>query len=509
MAQVIVGLDVGARTVRAARLRVGFRQVELEKLVAAPLGDEAWPAIRDACQGADLVFSALPGDQITVRELDFPKAAARKLDHDVLAVQLDGKIPFDVADVIFAHRVADRVGDLLKLLVVAAPRARLETHLAELRTRGLDPHEIAPGPLAIAELARRISPDDTVAFVDVGHQRTDIAIVEKGRFRRARTCSFGGADVTRAMARAFGVPPATADDWKQTARYLVAGDLSGLSGNQHQAAAAVRTATDLLVREIRQTLAAHTLGGGAPVGRVVLCGGGSKLQGLDEYLSSELGLAVVPLEPPAALAGAGGADVVAGAKAIALALAGTAPRGERINLRQGALAVEGKTNVGLGLLVYAVAAVVLIMCAWGFSAYARHAALVRTRDAQIVELERQSQRLLGQPITSFAVLEEKIAQAAEKRDSTSPIPERDAFDVVEQISKRIPQSINHEIDLLDIRSGRIQLKGRVDQRRDADEIQKALSAWDECFTNVPTPQTTPAVRDKRLQYTMDIETRCP
>jgi type IV pilus assembly protein PilM len=509
MAQVIVGLDVGARTVRAARLRVGFRQVELEKLVAAPLGDEAWPAIREACLGADLVFSALPGDQLTVRELDFPKAAARRLDHDVLSVQLDGKIPFDVDDVVFAHRVAEQVGELLKLLVVAAPRARIEAHLAELDSRGLSPHEIAPGPLVLAELARRTHPDETVAFVDVGHQRTDIAIVERGRFRRARTCSFGGADVTRAMAKAFGVPPTTADEWKQTARYLVTGDLSGLSGSQLQAATAVRAATDLLVREIRQTLAAHTLGGGTPVGRVVLCGGGSKLEGLDEYLSSELGVAVAPLQTPAALGGASGYDVVAGAKAISLALAGTTPRGDRINLRQGSLAVEGKTNVGLGLLVYAVAAVVLIMFAWGFSAYARHAALVRTRDAQLSELERSSQRLLGEPITSFAVLEEKIAQAAEKRDSSSPIPERDAFDVVEQISKRIPQSINHEIDVLDIRSGRIQLKGRVDQRRDADEIQKALSGWDECFTNVPTPQTTPAIRDKRLQYTMDIETRCP
>jgi hypothetical protein len=113
------------------------------------------------------------------------------------------------------------------------------------------------------------------------------------------------------------------------------------------------------------------------------------------------------------------------------------------------------------------------------------------------------------PLQNFDALKAMISEAAETRGGASPIPERDAFDVVEQISKRIPQTINHEIDVLDIRSGRIQLKGRVDQRRDADEIQKALSAWDECFTSVPTPQTTPAVRDKRLQYTIDIETRCP
>jgi hypothetical protein len=149
------------------------------------------------------------------------------------------------------------------------------------------------------------------------------------------------------------------------------------------------------------------------------------------------------------------------------------------------------------------------MSTWGFSALARRTSLEREREAQIVELETTSKRLLGQPVESFAKLRSLISQAAEKQGPSSVIPERDAFDVVEQISKRIPQSINHEIDVLDIRSGRVQLKGRVDKRLDADEIQKALSGWNECFVKVPVPQTTPAVRDKRLQYTMDIETRCP
>jgi general secretion pathway protein L len=509
MAQVIVGLDVGAYAVHAARLSVGVRRVELERLVIKRLDDDPWPAVREAAQGADLVFSTLPGDQLTIREIDFPKAAARRLDRSVLSVQLDGKIPFDVDDVVFAHRVAEQAGDLLKLMVVAAPRARVEAHLAELAAAGLHPREVSPGPVVLSELARRAHPEETVAIVDVGHQRTDIAITERGRFRRARTCSFGSGDVTRAMAKAFGVPGATAEEWKSNARYLVSGDLSSLSGEQYQAASAVRAATDLLVREIRQTLAAHTLGGGTPVGRVVLCGAGSKLQGLDEYLASELGVGVSHFQAPAAIVNAAGQDVVTGAKAIALALGGIAPRGDRINLRQGDLAFEGEANAGRGLLVYAVAAVALIMVAWGFSAFARHTALVRARDAQIAELERSSQELIGMPLQNFTVLEEMIAQAAETRDGASPIPERDAFDIVEQISKRIPQTINHEIDVLDIRSGRIQLKGRVDQRRDADEIQKALSTWDECFVEVPVPQTTPAVRDKRLQYTMDIETRCP
>jgi hypothetical protein len=195
--------------------------------------------------------------------------------------------------------------------------------------------------------------------------------------------------------------------------------------------------------------------------------------------------------------------------ALALALAATMPRGDRVNLRVGDLAWEGEANAGRGLMLYAVAAVVLIMLTWGFSAFARHTALTRQQEAQYEELSSASKQLLGQEVLSFSSLRQLMTTAAEKQAGPTPIPTRDAFDVVEEISRRIPAKINHEIDSLDIRSGRIQLTGLVDQRRDADEIQEALSGWSECFVNVPVPRTTPAVRDKRLQYTMDIETRCP
>lgn len=507
MAQVIVGLDVGSRTVRVARLRVGFRSAEVEKVAAFSVDEDPWPEVLEFVKGADLVYTALPGDTISLRQLEFPKAAAKRLDQ-ILPIELDGELPFDMEEMVLGFRTERHEADRVEVLVAATARERVEDLLGRLGEVGINPREVAAAPVVLAELGRRVFPTEAVAMVDVGHRLTDIAIVERGEFKRARTSSFGGEDVSKALGRAFGVPEATAEEWKTSARYLVEGDLSALTDEQRRAAEAVRRAVGRLSREIRQTLAAHSLGGGEPVGRVLLCGAGAKLAGFDEFLSSELGMMVEFFALPPALGGAD-QDAVGGAKALALALSGTVGRGQRINLRQGELAFEGEVKVGRGLIVYALLAVVVVMVFWGFSAVARHAALEREREVQHQELATLSKQIVGHELDDFGLLQQLMVEAAEKQGSSSPIPENDAFDVVEELSKRIPASIEHEIDSLDIRSGRVQLKGRVTKRSEADEIREALSQWEECFLKVPAPRTTPAVRDKRLQYTMDIESRCP
>jgi type IV pilus assembly protein PilM len=509
MAQIIVGLDVGSRNVRAVRLRAGFRTMELEEVVARGVDEDPWPAIREMAQGADVVFTAVPGDQVSFRKLELPRAASKRLEQ-VIPFELDGEVPFEIDSLVMHHRVLGQTSDRLDVLAVAASHAKVAAHLATLSEHGLNPREVVPAPLALAELARLAAPAGHVAVLDIGHASTDITVARSGELVAARTISFGGRDVTAALARVFEAPEAVAQEWLRTEQYLYDGDLGDVQGEGRLAVEAVCGAVDTLVRAVKQTLAARELETGATVERLVLCGGTSRLSGLPEYLSSRLGLPVERFSVPAtAMGGATDVDVLGGGKALALAVHGAAPRGRRLNLRQGDLAFEGEVRAGKGILLYAVAALVLIMFAWGFSAYARRVSLRSENEAQTQSLATQSKRLLGKQLGNFDELELLIGRAAKTKAGESPIPQLDAFDVVEQISKLIPEKINHEIDTLDIRGGRVQIQGRVDQRRDADEIEAALSRWDDCFVKVQVTRTTPAVRDNRLQYTMDIETRCP
>jgi len=509
MAQVVVGLDVGSYAIRVARLKVGFRTMELEKIVSRRLDQDPWAAAAHLAKAADLVFSALPGDAISIRNLKLPAAAAKRVEQ-ILPFELDGEIPFDVQDMVIDHAVLGQTAEHLEVMAVAARRERVESHLAELAEVGVNPREIGAGALVHLDLVQLLAPTGTVVIVDVGHTHTDVCLAVDGNVSTARTSSVGGRDVTVALARAFDdVPEAVAAEWKHRERYLADWDLSSLDGEQRAAAEAVRAAADLLVREVRQTIAAHSLAGGGEVDKVLICGGGASLQGLPEYLSSALELPVELVSAPESMTGAAEHDVATGSKALSLALRGAALRKKRIDLRRGDLAFEGEAGGGRGLFLFAVAAVLSIMIAWGFSAYAKRVSLNSQREAQYQDLISSSERLLGERVDNFKRLETLTASDSGDKSTESPLPTGDAFDVVEQISKRIPIDINHEIDTLDIRAGRTQIQGRVDQRREADAIEAALSEWEDCFSKVQVTRTTPAVRDKRLQYTLDIETRCP
>jgi type IV pilus assembly protein PilM len=509
MAQVIAGLDIGAEAVKVARLRVGFRQVELEQIRSLPLNEDPWPQVVDEIRAADFVVSCLPGDQLSQRMLQLPRAVQKRLEQ-VIPHQLDGEIPFDIDEVVIAHRVEAQEGDQLHVLALAAARHRVEGHLSDLAEVGIVPRQVGAGPVALAALARVAYGEETVALVDIGDQRTDVVIVRQGKFVHGRTLAVASGALTTSLATTLQVSREEARAIKHNRPLLTMGaEHEGDDTANVAALEAVRPVVNRFVRELRQTLASPAVSGGEPVQRLVLVGGGSRLRGLDIHLEQELGLPVGQFLAPDNVANADRFDVREGAKALALALQGAWPRGERINLRQGAFAGESEVRIGRGVLLYAAALVVILMGSWGFSAFARSYALDREKESQYEQLAQRSKAILGQEINSFTKLRSLVAQSAEQNKALSPLPTKDAFDVVEQISQRIPQTINHEVEQLDIRSGRVQLKGRVDQRRDADEIMEALGQWEECFTKVPVPRTTPAVRDKRLQYTMDIETRCP
>ena len=122
------------------------------------------------------------------------------------------------------------------------------------------------------------------------------------------------------------------------------------------------------------------------------------------------------------------------------------------------------------------------------------------------------------------------------------MPVMDAFDVVIELSKRIPESIVHDVEQLDIKQKRVTLKGLIspelkqegesdtdmdtdgtassdavsDGSTDPSEemalsptdlLKQKLEEFTECFTAIRMGRVS-TVNDKR-RYQMDIDSRCP
>ena len=520
----LCGVDVGARSIRAIVVRTGLkRALAVERVVEQPLQqdpsgatprEEVISALKAVMtrlpQGLEYVYAAMPGDQIVTRVVDLPDAAARRIEQ-VLPFELEGNIALDVGDCVVDQQQVgppDRTTHKLKVLAAVVPRTRVAERLALYAEGGLDPRELVGSALVLGELASLTpaAPEGlATAIVDLGHDRTDVVIVRGGTVELCRTVSRAGRHLTAALQRELTLTAARAEEAKAAVGLSGRPDL----GAEHamtvqRVGTCLRTDIEPLVRDLRQTLGAYRASSGAPVGQIVLAGAAARMAGLPEYLETELGVTVsvfsfplVPGAPPAD-------DGPAWAKALALALRG-ATRAKRIDFRKGAFAPKSDTRQARGVVVGSVVWLAVLAVAWGFSAFAHYSVLQNEHESQVVQLQTLSKQLLGEEIDDFV-----RAQALVKgsRSDSDPTPQLDAFAVLDELSRRVPREMTHDLDDLDVRPDRVTMRGQVSSLGDVDGLYTALSEV-ECFPQIEKGRTTRTVDGSRQKYTFEVTVRCP
>jgi Tfp pilus assembly PilM family ATPase len=405
----------------------------------------------------------------------------------------------------------------------------------------------APASLTL-DAAGLPAPVNLPAIVDLGHLRTNLFVGQDGGRMYARTITRGGHHLTEALGAALGIDRARAERFKRNdARLLPAASLGGPAGTPLavKVDAVLRAALTPLVRDLRQTLASVRATGGTDISRLQVTGGGARLKGLLPFLEQELGMPVsylvvpnvmqggAPLDASAVLASLRAADTDQSrdgtvdseldvamtmrlprlasdstpfAQATAIALA--ASRGEReIDLRRGPFVYRANFSVlrqkamHLGLLGAALLAVV------GLDVYASLSNLGAERKQLDAQLKTATQEIFGQPRTDA----KEVALAMRKgfREELAPVPRATAFDLFEQISKRVPAADRIKLDIaeIDIRPKKTFIKGTVDSATAVDEIAERLKEID-CYEEVSKGAVT-EVSDESKQFTLNVTSKCP
>src|ERR1700722_4424989 len=117
MALRILGIDLGTSSVKVSELRSSFRSLELVSLKRAPVTtedprrapalSEQLAALSSLVEGGgrpDVVVVALPGAGAATHRLSLPFADLRRLEQ-TLGFEVEGQIPFDLADVRYDYEV--------------------------------------------------------------------------------------------------------------------------------------------------------------------------------------------------------------------------------------------------------------------------------------------------------------------------------------------------------------------------------------------------------------------
>jgi type IV pilus assembly protein PilM len=170
------------------------------------------------------------------------------------------------------------------VLLVAAAQDMIGSMLRAVTKAGLTPTMVDLTPFAVLRALAAVDHlgvgAEAEAIVDIGSSVTNIVVHQGGVPRFVRILLMGGADVTEAVAERMGVSFEQAESVKQS---------MGLanSADGHPASRIIETTASAFIDEVRGSLDYYMAqAGAARLGRVVVTGGGSRMEGLAARISS-------------------------------------------------------------------------------------------------------------------------------------------------------------------------------------------------------------------------------
>lgn len=513
MSQRVLGIDLGAHTVKVAELEVGFRTVSLTSLrtfeVTPGPGSQLQRSI-DAVSGfrptepTDIVCVGMPGDRVLTRLFEVPFSDVRKVQA-VVAGDLADDLPWEAEDIIFDVISAKQGG---QVLVAAALRSEVGQVLEQLSTRGLEPKQLAAAPLSYAALVRRLHPDEAVLLIDLGHVRTNVCLIGNGRALIARTISRGGHQITEALRQLYQLSYEEAERLK-CSHAFVANDQSELDAAQQRVATATVRAIAPLVREIRRTLAVAGARTGVVAERVLLCGGTSQLTGLSDYLEQELGLPTTQLDmeadPDLSRVELSAEGQAVGALSLSLAL--DYGRRQSIDFRQSEFAFKADRSFFRDRLLSLAASVFAVLLCASLSAWATMHSTQKEAEALTIQLREASRGTFGKPVSDPREVSRRVKAGAITKGRD--IPSQTAVSVLQLISETVPARGKVQLDIkrLDIEAGKTRLRGTADSRAAVGKIIEALNQVP-CFSDGVKAGRISEVAEGKKEFSLDIMTKC-
>jgi type IV pilus assembly protein PilM len=309
MSRLRIGLDIGATAVRAAELSMKSVPPTLVRVAQVPLPNGA--VMNGEVKDPDAVAVALralwrqnkfrtrevvlgvANQRVVVREVSVPWLPEKEL-RESLPFQIQEFVPIPLDQAVLDFHVLEefeREGRrMLRLLLVVAQKAMIDRMVeavvsAKLSPVGLDlvPFAIVRSAGSLDGLAMHESQVGDEAVVDIGADITSICVHAWGVPRFVRILPSGGREITRAVAEAAHVTEEEAERLKRADGSEPNRDLANLT---HEAAL---TRAARFAEEIRSSLEFYLAQmPGAKIGRVLVTGGGSKLEGLQRVLDERL-----------------------------------------------------------------------------------------------------------------------------------------------------------------------------------------------------------------------------
>jgi type IV pilus assembly protein PilM len=315
---IAVGLDVGSEAVRAAAVQTRGSPPALQRFGEVRLPEGA--VVTGSIVDADAVVAAIralwkrhhfphkrvvagvAGPQLAVFRTEAPDLPEKELVGSLPAL-VENRLPMAVEEAVLDYLPLQRTvtpeGEAkLSLLVVAVPRAAVDTLLEVTRRAGVEVLSVDLQAFGLVRgafgTAAPPEDDESCALLDIGATLTQLAVVRRGVIRFVRDLPVGGRRFTEALVDGAGMGWEEAEDLKRRIGLVPAGLPAG--GDEGvRVAGLLGRAADEFIAEIAAAVGDYLVEvGEGSLARVVVLGNGARLPHLASRLGRILGTRVEP-----------------------------------------------------------------------------------------------------------------------------------------------------------------------------------------------------------------------
>jgi type IV pilus assembly protein PilM len=339
----LVAIDIGSSSIKLVQLsELKGGEFELTHFGMMPLAEESIVegAIKKPDQVAEAltnlikaekiqsryVVSAVAGEAVFIKKIKVPVMSEEELSEKITQ-EAEQYIPFDIDDVALDFQLlgtvkvdkaeesdnskgsgfdeesqnndpqgedsnAETNGEMMEVLLVAVQRAVIDERTDILLEAGLKPAIIDLNVFALmnaAQLTNDLSSAGITALVDLGDSFTHINIIQDGKMGYSRDIPIGGGYCTKMLMSKFKVP------FNQTLE-IKRGNFSS-DINEEEVIKVIAQANKKVLEEVQKSFEYFGTLSGNQVEKVLLCGGGSMIRGLDDYFADFLKVPVEKFNP--------------------------------------------------------------------------------------------------------------------------------------------------------------------------------------------------------------------
>jgi len=233
------------------------------------------------------------GIDLLARDFLLPRMASENIEGAVM-IEAENSIFETLDDMYCDYEVLADIGEKMDVLFVASQKDHINHVLDSFSQAELEIVSITVDNIAIANcyiaFEERKALSESVVLVNIGHEVSNIAIIDRGRLRFIRNVAFGGLDVTRELASVYEVDLETAEKIKRQPELW---DNIGLNVRN----VLKKSSSNLLeaiFRSMEHSVSRQKIG---KVDKILLTGGGAILKGIDSFIFETLGISTEKWNP--------------------------------------------------------------------------------------------------------------------------------------------------------------------------------------------------------------------